>query len=1177
MLTRQKTAKQKKKAVPKPAPPPDVVPIKRPRGRPRKTPLEVIPPPEPVPEYEEPEESEPESEVVEEFSMDWPATFQYQYPPEEAQPPLPEFWPSRFGRFPFDGEKTVVEEVVRRWWESEALVLTDETEYFRMRAMVVAAKMLKEMTNGVFPVLIVTTGNMLVKWASEFADWTDLKVSIFGNSKAERKLVNDESKFFVPETPKNFDVMLISREQFVRDASSLPAVLWRLVVIDDLTPSKAMYHQSLGGLSDVKRVYSMFLANIEHMNPVDVQTIGRVLGVESVAECVLPIKRQEIIDGRCIEEKVYLCGMTSQQVKSSQEQFLMHREQLMKCTADRKYVNMVCQMVKMQRLVATHRALRDGESSAAQDNPSGKFKLLLKILARQKKSGRKATIVCSDMKALRLVRAFLVSNGVQHMRFEENTRPKQQEKLAKQFSSGEGPGVLLLIVSNLTVMLPLLNTDTIIGLELEFSPLDYLNEIIAWYHRTQHFPQVIRLITEDSMEKIMFEDYWTDKSVSALSLETTENRTNCEKPLLALMRAATMAFSSERHRPSVTMLKYCSDEPLSDATFEPQENFWETLMPQVPKQPKSKSVTLQQFWTEEKVDQLYELLWDFGWNRWDHFEVLGRRRKEIETICLVFVRKFLTDTKQFPRLRDAIGTDLQSGDIKKMQKALPSVSDKLSHINGKALLKHLESLLGLSNTKPKNAASIPLDGNGLPELRPEWTLEDDKELLFQVYVNGLTKIPVDFHPEFTRDELQERISVLLAKIITRRPTIITLRVPKKMGVADHQKILNHLMTFGYPSLEVFNDHFDCALSAEVIERYVENVFRYCDASVDERKKLLSTLVTKPPKYTAQKIPQRRALFEKIRAAQTDFAEYSGEDIEFLTAIAFHGMSNTQMSPILNVSCLGNCSEPKLSMRVKALLQEDHTIKANQDIPEGFQDRMPLRINDMLMLQNLGHITGREGFHNDRYIYPIGYKCSCVCLSPTGRDQHVWMDCTISEKNGKPWFTVKPWKSDSWRRAGKTPDEPFAEIRARIMKKGHKWVPPIDGHEMFGLTSAFVNRLFIELPGFEQCLDYHRRYFRHKISFVSEWPTIGQFEANPDRLPQIPKPQSKEQAPKTKQKKKPEEFTPPLKVNFSALLAPQTDTGTVVDVRAPHALFDCLMDRYSHWDEPEMQEYFPHNT
>lgn len=1175
MLTRQKSAKQKK-VLPKPQRTPPPPEPKKARGRPRKV-VEVV---EEVivdiPDFEIPEEPEEQEEVAEEFSMDWKGTFDLQYPPENPLPPVPEPPQSRFGRSAFDFEKELIGEIVKRWWCAEAIVLADETEYFRMRVTVLAVKALKDMTGRDFPALIVTTGNMLVKWVSEFSDWTDLRVSIFGNSKAERRLVNNENRFFVPETPKNFDVMLISREQFVRDSSSLPALFWSIVIIDDLAPSKAMYHQSLAGLVDVKKMYITFLAAaFESVTPVDVQTMGRVLGVESAAECVVPIKKQDIVEGKFIEEKVYLCPMTAHQVKASQDQFLRHREQLMKCTKEKRFVNMVCQMVKMQRLVATHRALMDGDSAATQDNASGKFRQLVSLLKQKKNTGRKIAVVCSDMKALTLVHTYLAANGISHMRFEGSTRPKQQEKLAKQFSSGEGSGVILIIVSNVEPMLPMLNSDTIIALDLEFSPLDVIDDIVQWYHRTQYYPQLIRLVTDNSVEKVMFESFWVDKTVSSLALETADGKTDCEAPLTGLMRAASMVFSAEKPNPSSVVLKYCSDEPLADVTFEAPENFWETIMPHVVKAPKGKPLTIQQFWTEEKVDQLYELLWDFGWNRWDRFEMFGRRRKEIETICLLFVRRFFVDTRPYPRLRDAIGSDHQSSEVKKLDGTLPAVNEKISHINGKSLLKNLENLLGLANAKPRNSASIPLDGAGITPMNEEWTLDDDKELLFQVYVNGLTKTPVDFHPEIPRPELQERIALLLSKIPARRPTIITLRAPKKFNVNDHQKIVNHLMTYGFPSLQAFRDHFDCSISDETVEKYVESLFRYCDAPVDERKKLLSTLVTKLPKYTAQKIPQRRALFEKIRLAQTDFVEYSAEDIEFLTAIAFHGMANTMMSPVLNVSCLGNCSEPKLSMRIKAVMQEDHTIRANQEIPEDWREKLPLRINDMLMLQRLGEINLRDGFHNDRYIYPVGYKCCCVCPSPTGRDNLVWMDCTITDKNGKPCFTVKPWKSDSWRHSGRTPDEPFAEIRARIMKKGNKWVPPIDGHEMFGLTSAFVHRLLAEAPGFDQCQDYRQRYFRYPISFVKDWPTIGQFEGSSERIPQVPKPVPKEPPVKTKPKKKQTtEFVPPLKISFAPLFAESQETKGVVDVRAPDALFDCLMDRYERWDSSEYQEYFP---
>jgi hypothetical protein len=93
--------------------------------------------------------------------------------------------------------------------------------------------------------------------------------------------------------------------------------------------------------------------------------------------------------------------------------------------------------------------------------------------------------------------------------------------------------------------------------------------------------------------------------------------------------------------------------------------------------------------------------------------------------------------------------------------------------------------------------------------------------------------------------------------------------------------------------------------------------------------------------------------------------------------------------------------------------------------------------------------------------------------------------------------------------------------------------------MFGLTTAIVNLIFMELPGFRECGEYENRYFLGGAQFVSKWPVIGQFEKEPDRhLPTVVKFKYK--------KKMFGDLLPPLVVDFSALVTGLAHS-VVVDV------------------------------
>jgi hypothetical protein len=152
---------------------------------------------------------------------------------------------------------------------------------------------------------------------------------------------------------------------------------------------------------------------------------------------------------------------------------------------------------------------------------------------------------------------------------------------------------------------------------------------------------------------------------------------------------------------------------------------------------------------------------------------------------------------------------------------------------------------------------------------------------------------------------------------------------------------------------------------------------------------------------------------------------------------------------------------------------------------------------------------------------------------------VWLENTIVDRNGKPFFIVHPLDGDKLEWSGFTADEPYAQIRALLTEKSGKFVPPFDGHEMFGLTAALVNLIFMEQPRFRECHGYANRFFLGGTQCVSKWPVIGQFEREPERHgPAVVK---------FKYKKKAfGDLPPPLVVDFSILLHGSA-SGVAVDV------------------------------
>jgi hypothetical protein len=1103
--------------------------------------------------------------------MDFAATFDRQSPPEDPLPADPEFPVSQSGTHLFDFHIQLIQHVVTHWWTNSHLILADESEYVKYSVIAVSLQILATFQPTSLPFLIVTASSATLKWTAAFTEWSSLTALVFGNAKPAPGAADVA---FTPESPRNFDVLVVSREQFVRYFSSLPQLNWGAVFIDDFAQPRATYAQSLVGLSEVRRSYLAFLCqDFSAINSGDVQAIADILQCPDVSTFVISVDLRTLVDAPFIEERLFLCPMASPQAKLCQATFVANRDKLMTVTADDRYAKYLCELLRQLRYAATHPALTESPRFSALDNPepaSGKFRELVRIIGAEKRELRKVVIACADMRTVGLLHACFAARGVRHARFEGSTRPKQQEKLAKQFNAVDGFALLILPVH--AVVLGGLNADTIVSFDLDWIPAADPEEVVRWYHRAAAFPpRLLRLVSANSIEHVMLDVFWEDRALLPVAVEAGER--GAAPVLDCLMMFASLLFREERAVEDQFVASYADRSPLSVRNYQFGPGFWEGVMPRTLKPAKGRSLHAHKYWTEGRLRELVELLGDFGWGRWERFESLARSASEIARVSVVLIRECAGTLRDYPALADALGADFSSPEVERFADSLPLIAERAEGLDGPLFLQTLEALQILSSARPASPEDLRFDGVPIDLPSVNWGADDDRALAWDVWRFGLTKLPDDFRPEIPRDVLAEYAVELLPHLHSHAPprTVITLRTPRKLTAGDHDKILNAIMSYGYPSLEEFHAHLEVPnIPADALRRYVDNVLLFCDASLEDRKKFVGTFAQKIPKYTAQKIPMRLALFDQIRRSARNFAEFPAEDIEFLSAVAFHGMANSSMSPVLNVACLGSCTETKLYMRIKAQFSTAHHPRLIQRIPENLADKMPLRINDMLMLGSLGVISGRPGFHNELYIYPLGYQCFVVGPAPNPKDPPLWVETTVEERDDRPLFVIKPMRGDAWKYAGETPSAPFEELRARIMRKTKRFVPPIDGHEMFGFTSAFVHRLLMDAPGFELCPGYQRRFFRSTLTFVNEWPTIGHFEPNPERLTQLAQLQSPTMHFKFK-KKAFGDVLPPLVLNFAQLYSGDVKAMTV-NVRAGIQQFSGLLERYEKWDSDEIARF-----
>jgi len=143
-------------------------------------------------------------------------------------------------------------------------------------------------------------------------------------------------------------------------------------------------------------------------------------------------------------------------------------------------------------------------------------------------------------------------------------------------------------------------------------------------------------------------------------------------------------------------------------------------------------------------------------------------------------------------------------------------------------------------------------------------------------------------------------------------------------------------------------------------------------------------------------------------------------------------------------------------------------------------RLPIQIGVVLRIESLGHIDPRESFHNERAIYPVGYRSVRTYTSCVDVNRSTQYVSEILDRDGHPWFRVT---------CADMPEEPFEDkspsgcwsqimriIRERTPLDRRRVHATVSGPEYFGLTQPIVEELLQSLPGAAQLKNYNFKRF-----------------------------------------------------------------------------------------------------
>lgn len=630
------------------------------------------------------------------------------------------------------------------------------------------------------------------------------------------------------------------------------------------------------------------------------------------------------------------------------------------------------------------------------------------------------------------------------------------------------------------------------------------------------------------------------------------------------------------------------------------------------------------FWTNQQFNMYFTILRDFGFDRWEKFGSFNRPVQELRKIGALIIRNLETTSKENRLLREYFANELRSSELSRLDNAMPFVGNKIfKAVTREEFLADLTGMLMISRMQPKSPKDIILP-KLISQIGPfddKWTEDDDRTLLYMIYEHGLRHFPQTLRHgkneelinrfrqmfldnpslnqakssyDLNKKKIKEKPSYLESKSVILSKTKSTTEAEKPrrsraIGLKEHDIIIKHLCSYGFPSLDLFKSQVNLpeTISDDNLQDYINHIIQFCQSNSNEEKKIIQThLAGKIEKYTTSKILMRISMFEKLRNDSIAYNEFAQDHIEILSAMSFHGFQNTDMSPILLSLCNGKCSDSGLYQRAKGVrepAQNRHSYLSGMKIfPENEtnpEDLFPLKVNEMQVLKSIGKIDPR--FHNKDYVYPIDYEIAVGCTSPFSDAGLIWLNASIrlNQAEDKLQFVVRKEKEKSAEIVDDSPDLVFEKVRQKIIKRNRMWIPPIDGHEMFGLKSRAFHQLLLDLPNIEQCDQYQKRFFYSPLLILHDWPVLGRFDKKMPAFYGSVTPSGEQSSkamisnPRSPSIRK-KDFGPlirPLVFNCRPIFAAPQETASV-SVSGNHLPFDDIMNRYQEWDKDTIRRY-----
>jgi len=224
--------------------------------------------------------------------------------------------------------------------------------------------------------------------------------------------------------------------------------------------------------------------------------------------------------------------------------------------------------------------------------------------------------------------------------------------------------------------------------------------------------------------------------------------------------------------------------------------------------------------------------------------------------------------------------------------------------------------------------------------------------------------------------------------------------------------------------------------------------------------------------------ERDLLIEKIQQFESDSDSDSGiSDKSSNSNSESEASESKRNGNKVKEEPMEDTSTPKRRSRSKRKRGNSVRRAQHVDTDENGNAILPIRLG-VMTLHSLGKVVyDRDTFHNERYIFPVGYTLTRRYFSMVKLDEYVNYRCVVKDGGNAPIFEVTPEDAVDKKTSASSPTGAWISIVKAVNEMRNKdHSNSASGPDYFGFTSSTIAKLIQDLPNAKKCKNYKWQKF-----------------------------------------------------------------------------------------------------